>query len=98
MRCVPGLPPRRRSSWSKAFIVLLTYSDVIVLQQFRPPQEVAIYYAAAKTMALVAFIYFSVAQTVAHKFAEYHITGDHKRLADFLAHDGAHDVLAVARA
>ncbi|HTV37840.1 MAG TPA: lipopolysaccharide biosynthesis protein [Xanthobacteraceae bacterium] len=69
----------------EAFYLLLTYADVIVLQFFRPPNEVGIYYAAAKTMALVAFIYFSVAQTLAHKFAEYHVTGDRKRLADFLA-------------
>jgi O-antigen/teichoic acid export membrane protein len=69
----------------EGFYVLLTYSDVIILTQFRPPQEVAIYYAAAKIMALVAFIYFAVAQTVAHKFSEYHVTGNRKRLADFLA-------------
>ena len=69
----------------EGFYVLLTYSDVIILTQFRPPQEVAVYYAAAKIMALVAFIYFAVAQTVAHKFSEYHVTGNHKRLVDFLA-------------
>jgi O-antigen/teichoic acid export membrane protein len=69
----------------EAFYLLLTYSDVIVLQQFCPPNEVAIYYASAKTLALVAFIYFSVAQTFAHKFAEYHVAGDRKRLVDFLA-------------
>ena len=68
----------------EGFYLLLTYSDVIVLQQFRPADEVAIYYAAAKTLALVAFIYYSVAQTIAHKFAAYHISGDRKRLADFL--------------
>jgi O-antigen/teichoic acid export membrane protein len=68
----------------EAFYLLLTYSDVIVLKQFRPPNEVAIYYAAAKTLALVAFIYFSVAQTIAHKFAGYHVSGDRQRLADFL--------------
>ncbi len=68
----------------EAFYLLLTYSDVIVLQQFRPSDEVAIYYAAAKTLSLVAFIYFSVAQTIAHKFAEYHVTGDRKRLTEFL--------------
>ncbi len=69
----------------EAFFLLLTYSDVIVLQQFRPPNEVGIYYAASKTMALIAFIYFSVAQTLAHKFAEYHVAGSRQRLADFLA-------------
>ena len=37
----------------EAFYYLLTYSDVIVLKQFRPADDVAIYYAAAKTIALV---------------------------------------------
>lgn len=69
----------------EAFFLLLTYADVLVLQIFRSPSEVGIYYAASKTMALVAFIYFSVAQTLAHKFAEYHVIGDRKRLAEFLA-------------
>jgi O-antigen/teichoic acid export membrane protein len=69
----------------EGFYVLLTYCDVIVLTQFRPPEEVATYYAAAKIMALVAFIYFAVAQTVAHKFTEIHVSGDQKRLAEFVA-------------
>ncbi len=68
----------------EAFYLLLTYSDIIVLQQFRPPDEVAVYYAAAKSLAFVAFIYYSVAQTIAHKFAEYHISGERARLAAFL--------------
>jgi len=59
---------------------------VIVLTQFRPPEEVATYYAAAKIMALVAFIYFAVAQTVAHKFTEIDVSGDQKRLTEFMAH------------
>ena len=51
-----------------------------------PPNEVAIYYAAAKTMALVAFIYYSVAQTIAHKFAEFTSAATAPRLAAFLKH------------
>ncbi len=70
----------------EGFYVLVTYVDVIVLTQFRPPEEVATYYAAAKILALVAFIYFAVAQTVAHKFTEIHVSGDRQRLADFMAH------------
>jgi O-antigen/teichoic acid export membrane protein len=68
----------------EAFYLLLSYSDIIILQQYRPANEVAIYYAAVKTLALVAFIYYSVAQTIAHKFAEYHVAGDHKRLTAFV--------------
>ena len=44
----------------EAFYYLLNYSDVIVLKQFRSADDVAIYYAAAKTIALVSFIYYSV--------------------------------------
>jgi O-antigen/teichoic acid export membrane protein len=69
----------------EGFYLLLTYCDVIILQQFRPPEEVALYYAAAKTLALVAFVYFSVSAAVAHKFSEYHVAGDKERLAQFFA-------------
>ena len=58
---------------------------MLVLRQFRPPEEVAHYYAAAKTLALVAFIHFSVAAAVAHRFAAYHVAGDRKALAAFAA-------------
>jgi O-antigen/teichoic acid export membrane protein len=68
----------------EGFYLLLTYVDIIILQQFRPSDEVAVYYAAAKTLSLVAFIYFSVSATTAHKFTEYHVAGDRERLASFL--------------
>ena len=68
-----------------AFYTLLTYTDVLVLRHFRPPEEVAHYYAAAKTLALVAFVYFSVAAAVAHRFASIHVTGDRNKLEIFAA-------------
>jgi O-antigen/teichoic acid export membrane protein len=69
----------------EGFYMLLTYADVIVLQQYRPPDEVAVYYAAAKTLALVAFVYFSVSAATAHKFSEYHVAGNKAELSAFLA-------------
>ena len=69
----------------EGFYFLLTYTDVLVLQQFRSPEEVAIYYAAAKTLALVAFVHYSVAAATTHKFTEYHVRGDRARLAAFVA-------------
>jgi O-antigen/teichoic acid export membrane protein len=68
----------------EGFYMLLTYADVIVLQQYRSPDEVAVYYAAAKTLALVAFVYFSVSAATAHKFSEYHVAGDKAQLSAFL--------------
>jgi O-antigen/teichoic acid export membrane protein len=68
----------------EGFYLLLTYTDVLMLQQFRPPEDVAVYYAAAKTLALVAFVYFSVAAATAHTFTAYHVAGDRERLAAFV--------------
>ena len=67
------------------FYLLLTHTDILVLQQFRSPDDIAIYYAASKTIALVSFVYFAVSAAVAHRFTEYHVTGDRHRLAEFLA-------------
>jgi O-antigen/teichoic acid export membrane protein len=69
----------------EGFYMLLTYTDVIVLQQYVSPDQVAVYYAAAKTLALVAFVYFSVAAATAHKFSEFHIAGDREKLSVFFA-------------
>jgi O-antigen/teichoic acid export membrane protein len=69
----------------EGFYSLLAYTDVLVLQYFRPPDDVAVYYAAAKTLALVSFIYYSVSATTAHRFSTYHVAGDRKALSAFLA-------------
>jgi O-antigen/teichoic acid export membrane protein len=68
-----------------SFFLLLTYVDILLLEHFRTPDEVAVYYAAAKTLALVAFVNFSVAAAATHKFTEYHVAGDRERLSAFLA-------------
>jgi O-antigen/teichoic acid export membrane protein len=69
---------------AEGFYFLLAYTDVLLLQQFRPPDDVAVYYAAAKTLALVSFIYYSVAMTAAHRFSSFHAAGDREGLAQFL--------------
>jgi O-antigen/teichoic acid export membrane protein len=69
----------------EGFYSLLAYTDVLVLQYFRPPNEVAVYYGAAKTLALVSFIYYSISATTAHRFSSYHVAGDHAGLSAFIA-------------
>ena len=69
----------------EGFYALLAYTDVLVLQQFRPPDDVAVYYAAAKTLALVSFIHYSIAAATAHRFSTYHVAGDRAGLSAFLA-------------
>lgn len=54
----------------EGFYYLLTNADVIIVGFFLEPDRVAVYFAAAKTMALVHFIYFAVKAGAAPKFAQ----------------------------
>jgi O-antigen/teichoic acid export membrane protein len=70
----------------ESFYLLLSYTDVLVLQQFRSSEEVGVYFAVVKTLALVSFIHYAMAATTAHRFAEYHALGDKLRLEAYVAH------------
>jgi O-antigen/teichoic acid export membrane protein len=68
----------------EGFYFLLSYTDVLVLDFFVGPEDVAVYYAATKTLAIVAFVYFSVSAATAHRFSEYHVSGARERLETFI--------------
>jgi O-antigen/teichoic acid export membrane protein len=68
------------TSFMWTFYLLLTSTDVIVLQHFHSGEEVAHYYAAAKTLAIIAFVNFAVSAAAGHRFAQFHATGDGKSL------------------
>ena len=70
----------------EGFYLLLSYTDVLVLQQFRSSEEVGIYFAVVKTLALVSFIHYAMAATTAHRFAEYNAQGDKERLSAYVTH------------
>ncbi|MBU6464315.1 MAG: oligosaccharide flippase family protein [Bradyrhizobium sp.] len=70
----------------ESFYLLLSYTDVLVLQQFRSSEEVGVYFAVVKTLALVSFIHYAMSATTAHRFAEYHALGDKPRLSAYVAH------------
>lgn len=91
-RYVAGPRKTELSTWLKAalpifliegFGFLLTNSDVIVVGLFLDPESVAIYFAAAKTMALVHFVFFSVKAAAAPRFAALFAAGDRTALARF---------------
>jgi O-antigen/teichoic acid export membrane protein len=67
-----------------SFFILLTYVDILILQLFVGPAEVAIYYAATKTLVLISFVYFAVAAASAHRFSQYHVAGETEKLASFV--------------
>jgi O-antigen/teichoic acid export membrane protein len=61
--------------------VLLQTTDVLVVSQMMGPGDVAIYFAAAKTMSLVMFIHYAVGSAMANRFAALNARGDTDGLA-----------------
>jgi O-antigen/teichoic acid export membrane protein len=66
------------------FYTLITYTDIILLQFLRPPEDVALYHAASKTLAFVAFIYLAIDAAIAHRFTEQSLSGDPAELSRFM--------------
>lgn len=66
----------------EGFFFLLTNADVLLVGHFMQPDDVGIYYAAVKTLALVHFVYFAVKAGAAQRYAAF-THGDHDRLPAF---------------
>ncbi|MCY0092460.1 lipopolysaccharide biosynthesis protein [Hoeflea ulvae] len=67
----------------EGFYFMLTNSDVIIVGLYLPPEKVAVYFAAAKTMALVHFVYFAVKAAVAQRFSSLVSGTDRAALSAF---------------
>lgn len=65
------------------FMIVLQHVDVLVLNLYVLPSDVAVYYAAIKTTGLIAFVHFAVGAAFAPRFAEYFSAG---RMDDLSAH------------
>lgn len=67
----------------EGFGYLLTNADVVIVGLYLKPDEVAVYFAAAKTMALMQFVFFSVKAAAAPRFSALVASGDREGLACF---------------
>lgn len=67
------------------FQFMLSYVGVLLLQAFRPPEDIAIFYAATKITAIVSMVYFAVAASAAYRFAALDAAGDRQGLRKFYA-------------
>ncbi|WP_180941541.1 lipopolysaccharide biosynthesis protein [Sinorhizobium mexicanum] len=74
---------------AEGFGFLLTNSDVVIVGLYLPPDDVAIYFAAAKTMALVHFVMFAVKAAAGPRFSEAMASGESRQLAE-IATESAH--------
>ncbi len=68
----------------ESFALLMTNMDILLLDLFVTPDQIAIYFAAARTIALIAFVHFSVTAAVTPKFATLYAAGDIAGLDKFL--------------
>ncbi len=68
----------------ESIFFLQTNADVLMVGRYMQPTDVAIYYAAVKTLALVHFVYFAVKAGVAQRFATLIHAGDREALSAFV--------------
>ena len=61
--------------------ILLQTTDVLTISQFMSPADVAVYFAAAKTMSLVMFVHYAVGSAMASRFSALNARGDRSGLA-----------------
>jgi O-antigen/teichoic acid export membrane protein len=94
LRAVHGVGPRQfaLAAWLRyslpLFLVdgigfLLTNADVVVVGLYLPPDQVGIYFAAAKTIVLVQFVYFSIKAAAGPRFSALLAEGDMVTLSSF---------------
>lgn len=65
------------------FFYLHTNADILMIGWFMDPEEVAVYFAVLKLLALVHFVYFAVKAGVAQRYAHYAHGGKPDELAGF---------------
>jgi len=66
------------------FFVLLNSVDIFVVGHFARPEEVAVYFATVKTLALVHFVYYAAKTAAGTRFAALWHAGDTAALAAFV--------------
>lgn len=68
----------------EGFYVLLTNVDILIAGFYLPAEEVAVYFAAVKTLALVHFVYYAVRAASAHRYAHFFNAGDRAAYQDYV--------------
>ena len=65
-------------------LLIQTHADLLVLNAFVTPDQLGIYYAAAKTISLIGLINFAVTAVANQKFAALNAAGNHDELGRFI--------------
>ncbi|MEL6373292.1 MAG: polysaccharide biosynthesis C-terminal domain-containing protein [Pseudomonadota bacterium] len=64
--------------------IVLQTADVLIVSRYMTPLDVGIYFAAAKTMALIMFVHYAVGSAVANRFAALNARGATAELQAFV--------------
>ncbi len=85
----PAVSGRQRALWWRASLPLLlvagledliTYADVLLLSLLLPAEQVGVYFAAARTLALANFVYYALFFVAGRGFSLAHATRDRGQL------------------
>jgi O-antigen/teichoic acid export membrane protein len=68
----------------ESFGLLMMQLDVLILDFFVSPDQIAIYFAAARTISLINFVHFSIQTVAMPKFAAFYANNDSNALQDYL--------------
>jgi len=68
----------------ESFALMMTNLDILLLDLFVTPDQIAIYFATARTISLIAFVHFAVTAAVTPKFSTLYAKGDIVGLRSFL--------------
>jgi O-antigen/teichoic acid export membrane protein len=67
------------------FTLFILNLDVLLLEYLRiPPDQIGIYFAALKTISLIAFVHFSISAVAMPRFAALHARGETGEIRAFL--------------
>lgn len=69
----------------ESFALMMTNMDILLLDLYVKPDQIAIYFAAARTIALISFVHFSVTAAVTPRFSTLYSKGDISGLNRFLS-------------
>jgi O-antigen/teichoic acid export membrane protein len=64
--------------------LLMLNLDVLLLNVFEGPDQIGIYFAAARTISLVSFVHFAVAAVAMPRFASLYASGRQAEIASYL--------------
>ncbi len=67
-----------------SFYLIMTHADIMIMNMWVGPKDIAIYYAVVKTTSLIAFVFFAVTASFGPKFAEYNAAGRADELQELL--------------